>query len=99
MPCSTPGRPPVSDERPDVLALVLSMHDELVYAERALRAVTIDAAYSLGLEDEVGSLEPGKLANMTILEESPYEVDPMHIKDIRITGTVHEGDLFPVVNN
>jgi predicted amidohydrolase YtcJ len=62
----------------------------------ALKAVTLGAAYSLRLEESVGSLEPGKLANMTILEKSPYDVEPDYIKDINIWGTVHEGRLFPI---
>jgi len=70
--------------------------EQRISAERALRAVTIDAAYSLGLEDELGSLEPGKLANMTILEENPLEVEPTSIQHIRVWGTVHEGRIHPV---
>ncbi|MFK7899090.1 MAG: amidohydrolase [Myxococcota bacterium] len=62
----------------------------------ALRAVTIDAAYSLRLEDEVGSLVPGKRANLTVLTENPLTVPPATIKDIPIWGTVHEGRVLPV---
>ncbi len=68
--------------------------DERIGVERALRAVTIDAAYILGLEDRIGSLEQGKLADFTILEEDPFEVDPHHIKDIPIWGTAVSGRLF-----
>ncbi|WP_419740285.1 amidohydrolase [Ruegeria sp.] len=64
--------------------------------EDALRAVTIDAAQSLRLEDEIGSIAPGKLANFTILEEDPFEVEAEKIKDIGIWGTVLEGDIYPV---
>ena len=62
----------------------------------ALRAVTIEAAYSLQLENEIGSIEPGKLANFTILSDNPITVDPMDIKNIAIWGTVLEGRLQPV---
>lgn len=62
--------------------------------EQALRAVTIDAAYSLRLEDEVGTLEPGKLANMTILAENPLTAPPETIKDIEVRGTLHEGRVL-----
>lgn len=67
-----------------------------VSVEQALRAVTIEAARSIRLEDEVGSIEPGKLANFTILESDPFEVSPAAIKDIVIWGTVHEGTVYPV---
>ncbi len=70
--------------------------DQRISVQDALKAVTLDAAFSLRLEDSVGSLEPGKLANLTILKDSPYEVDPDRIKDIAIWGTMHEGTIHPV---
>ncbi len=65
--------------------------DQRLDLETALRAVTIDAAYSIRLEDEVGSIVPGKLANFTVLEASPFDVEPTSIKDIKVWGTVLEG--------
>ena len=62
----------------------------------ALDAVTLGAAYSLHLEKEVGSIEPGKLANFTILADNPVTCDPMKIKDIAVWGTVQEGRLLPI---
>jgi hypothetical protein len=57
----------------------------------ALKAVTLDAAYSLRLEKDVGSIERGKLANFTILSQNPVTSEPMKIKDIAVWGTVQEG--------
>jgi hypothetical protein len=62
----------------------------------ALKAVTLDAAYSLQMEKDVGSIEPGKLANFTILADNPLTIDPMKIKDITVWGTVQEGRVLPV---
>ena len=67
-----------------------------ISAERALRAVTLDAAYSLRMEDEIGSIEPGKLANFTVLFENPLTVSPPVIKDVEVWGTVHEGRVLPL---
>ena len=48
------------------------------------------------MEDRLGSIELGKIANFTILDENPYDVDPNHLKDISVYATVFEGQLFPV---
>ena len=41
--------------------------------ERALRALTVDAARTLGVADRVGSLEPGKLADLVLFGGDPFE--------------------------
>ncbi|RMF21003.1 MAG: hypothetical protein D6760_10380 [Deltaproteobacteria bacterium] len=68
---------------------------ERVSLDLALRAVTIEAARSLGLEQEIGSIRTGKKADFTILDEDPYEVDPNRLKDIGVWGTVFEGRVYP----
>lgn len=68
---------------------------ERIGVDRAMRAITIDAAYVLGIERQVGSLEPGKWADFAILDEDPYEVDPSRLKDIGIWGTALAGRLQP----
>lgn len=70
--------------------------DQRISREGALKAVTIEAAYSLGLEKEVGSIEAGKLANFTILADNPVTCDALEIKNIPIWGTVHEGRVLPI---
>lgn len=67
---------------------------ERVSAEQALRMVTVDAAYVLGIDHLVGSIEPGKHADFTVLDADPLEVDPMFIRDIGIWGTVFAGEKF-----
>ena len=62
----------------------------------ALKAVTIDAAYSIQQEKRVGSIEVGKDANLSILEQSPYAVAPEKLKDIAVWGTMLEGRVQPV---
>jgi predicted amidohydrolase YtcJ len=70
--------------------------NQRVSREGALRAVTIEAAYSLKMEHEIGSIVSGKLANFTILGANPVTCDPMKIREIGVWGTVHEGRVLPV---
>jgi hypothetical protein len=60
----------------------------------ALKGVTLNSAYTLGIEDDYGSISPGKYANFTILSENPLSVDPLKIKDINIEATIVEGKLY-----
>ena len=64
---------------------------ECLTLEQALRGITIDAAWGLGLEDEIGSIACGKLADFAVLEDDPFELGVDRLKDVRITGTVFEG--------
>jgi len=64
--------------------------------DQSLRAITIEGAWSLGLEDEIGSIKAGKKADFTVLEQDPYAVDPVSLRDIPIWGTVFEGRHFPL---
>lgn len=61
--------------------------DQAVSAQRALEAVTIDAARQVGQADRLGSLEEGKLADFTILEANPLTVDPTTISAIKVSET------------
>jgi len=70
--------------------------EQRISVEEALRAITIEAAYSWGKEDQIGSIAPGKIANFTVLDQDPYEVAPANLKDIPIWGTMFEGRLFPI---
>ena len=68
---------------------------EKISPYEALKAVTLNAAYQMHLDDEIGSLEAGKKADFAILEQDPLSVDPMQIKDIGIWGTVLVGRKQP----
>ncbi len=59
----------------------------------AIQGITINAARTLALEDEIGSIKVGKTANFTLLEKNPFKVEPMHIKDVPVAGVVYRGKL------
>ena len=60
----------------------------------ALKGVTLNSAYTLGIEDDYGSIIPGKFANFTILSDNPLAIDPLKIDKINVEGTIVEGRLF-----
>ncbi len=68
--------------------------EQRISIDTAMRAITIDAARMIGLEKTIGSLEVGKKADFAVLDENPYLVDPMRIKDIHVSGVVFEGKWF-----
>jgi len=68
---------------------------EKISPYEALKAVTISGAYQLHLDDEIGSLEAGKKADFAVLQEDPLSIDPMHIRDIEVWGTVLAGTKHP----
>jgi len=72
--------------------------DEKISRDAALRAVTIDAAHLMRMEDEIGSIAPGKKADFTVLAEDPYAVALERLADVPIWGTVFEGRIYPVAD-
>jgi predicted amidohydrolase YtcJ len=53
----------------------------------ALRAVTIDAAWQLFMDDRIGSLTVGKYADLVMLDASPLRVEPGKIGDLSVLAT------------
>ena len=69
--------------------------DQCISVHDALRAITIEAAYSWRMEHDLGSIAPNKAANFTILGDDPYSVDPARLHLIPVLGTVYGGRWFP----
>jgi predicted amidohydrolase YtcJ len=57
----------------------------------ALRAITYWGAYQHFEEARKGTLTPGKLADLVILDQNPLKVNPSQIKDIQVLETIKEG--------
>ncbi len=65
--------------------------EESVSPMDGLRMYTIDAAHAMGRDQETGSLETGKRADMVVLSNDPTEVDPVFIRDIAVEQTYVDG--------
>jgi predicted amidohydrolase YtcJ len=69
------------------------MPGERLTREEALRAFTIDAAYAAHAEEQLGSLEPGKLADLVILSHDIMRVPPPRILDTTVRMTIVGGEV------
>ena len=66
--------------------------EQCVSVHEALRAITIESAYSWREEHSLGSISVGKWANLTVLDADPYEVDPRELGAIGISAVIHHGN-------
>ncbi len=67
--------------------------DERLTLQQVLRGITIDAAHALRMDHEIGSIVAGKKADFTVLETDPFDTGVDGLKDLRIWGTVMDGQV------
>lgn len=68
---------------------------ERISLDKALRAITIEAAQVIGMDDRVGSIASGKKADFVVLDRDPREGGAARLRDAVIRGVVFEGRWFP----
>jgi predicted amidohydrolase YtcJ len=68
--------------------------EQCITIDEAIRALTINAAWQLFMEDKVGSLEAGKFADMVVLSENPLKTAPERISRIQVIETYRGGRRF-----
>jgi len=66
---------------------------EAVDVHAALRSYTSWAARQLFLEDRIGSLEPGKDADMAVWDQDPYSIAPAQVKQLKCELTIFAGKI------
>jgi predicted amidohydrolase YtcJ len=67
--------------------------EESISVAQALRLHTIEAAKVIGLDHLAGSLEPGKAADLVVLDRDPHTVPEADLKNIRVHRTYVNGIL------
>jgi predicted amidohydrolase YtcJ len=66
--------------------------DQAITVDEAMKAITVHAARQIGLENTIGTLEPGKEADLTILETDPFKTHPDAISAIKVSETWVAGE-------
>ncbi len=69
------------------------MANTAITVGEALEMMTVNAAYALGRENHVGSLRPGKFADLIVLSGNPLTVDPTTIWQIQVQMTMIGGTV------
>ena len=60
---------------------------------QAVHAYTVGAAYAAGRENELGSVAPGKLADLTVVEKDVFSIPPQEIFSVPVSATIVVGEL------
>jgi predicted amidohydrolase YtcJ len=77
---------------PDDRTMPVFYPNERIGLHEALAAFTIGSAYVNHLEGQTGSIEPGKLADLVVLDRDPFEAEP--IGETRVDFTMIEGKIL-----
>ena len=67
--------------------------EERIDLESAIVAFTINAAYLNRHEEETGSIEVGKLADLIVIDRNLFEIEPADISETKVLLTLFGGDV------
>lgn len=68
--------------------------EQRLTATEAVYAYTAGAAYASGEEAIKGTLSPGKLADLVVLSQNIFAVDPTAILETEIVATMFDGETY-----
>jgi predicted amidohydrolase YtcJ len=73
----------------------LKAPEERISLDKALRAITIEAAQVIGMDAEIGSIAAGKKADFAVLDRDPYAGGAAQLRGVAVLGVVFEGVWYP----
>lgn len=71
----------------------LKPHDERMTINEAIEAATYNGAYANFMEDEIGSIEKGKKADLVMLDMNIFKSDIEDVSNVTPIGTIFDGKL------
>ena len=81
----------VTRKDPEMGSAPVLIPEERILLEDAIAAFTINAAYTNHLDDQTGSIEAGKLADLIVLDRNLFEIAPEAISATQVLLTLFEG--------
>ena len=73
--------------------------NEKISVEEAIKCYTLKSAYASFEENIKGSIEPGKLADLVVLNEDILTISPEKIKDVFVEMTIFNGEIIYTRND
>ena len=67
--------------------------DERVSVEDMVKSFTINGAYSIFRDNEIGSIEVGKYADFIIIDKDIFNINPIDIEDTKVLMTFLGGEI------
>ena len=67
--------------------------EQKISVAEAVAGYTTGAAYSCFMEEQVGTIEPGKYADLVVLSDDIFTIDPVEIENVRVDLTMVEGEV------
>lgn len=83
----------VTRQDPDALVENVLMPHERLTLDEAIAAATLGSAYVNHLDDQTGSIEPGKLADLVVLDRDLFDRGAGAIGQARVGTTLVDGDV------
>ena len=70
---------------------------ERLTPRQAIEAVTSEAAFAIRMDDEIGTLRPGKKADFTVVDRDPTAIPAGQLRDVVVEATIFEGRVYPIL--
>ena len=67
--------------------------EERISLNEMIKSFTVNNAYALFIEESTGSIEPGKYADLVVLSENLFQLDPVNIDRAKVCQTIFHGEV------